>query len=407
MSKFGRKMKKTSKATQLTMGSLTTLLQEAIVGVRIVKAFCMEGYEEARFRAENERFTGHHLKALKIRAMASPIMEVFGAVGFAATIYYASYRINAGTLDPANFVSFFAATIMLYQPIKALNGVQLNLQQGLAAAERVFDLLDMPPEEEVLGGDKELSSIDKGVEFRDVSFNYGEKTVLENVNFSSKKGEITAFVGLSGSGKSTLVNLIPRFYDVVGGSVLIDGIDIKEIKVSSLRNQIAMVSQEIVLFNDTVRNNIAYGDTVKSDEQVRRAAEAANAGDFIASMSDGYDTVIGEGGIRLSGGERQRLSIARAILKDAPILIMDEATSSLDTASEREVQKGLDNLMSGRTAFVIAHRLSTIRGADKIVVLRDGRVVETGTHAELLKDGGEYARLHAMQFYEDEAKLGA
>ena len=399
MIRLGRKMKRVSTKGQVTMGAMSALLHEAIAGVRIVKAFCMEPYELRRFRDENERFTRYKLKTIKVQSISSPLMETLGAVGFAVTIWYAAYRINNGTLAPEAFVSFFAAVLMLYQPIKALNGVHLNIQNGLAAASRVFELLDLTPEAGSWKGQKIIDGLKESVEFKNVSFGYGTNRVLKDINLKVKKGEKVAIVGTSGAGKTTLVNLIPGFYEVTGGAILIDGVDIREISLESLRSQVAIISQQVVLFNDTVRRNIAYGDFSRSDEEIIRAAKAANAHGFISKLPRGYDTLIGEGGVRLSGGERQRLSIARAILKDAPILIMDEATSSLDTESEMEVQKGLENLMEGRTTFIIAHRLSTIRNADRIVVLMDGTIKETGRHEELLGRNGEYSRLYYMQFH--------
>lgn len=400
MIRFSKKLRKVSTQGQVTMGTITSLLQEAISGIRIVKAFCMEAYEEIRFNKESERLNKLQMKSIKVRAVSSPMMEMFGVVGFAATIWYASYRINMGDLTPEGFISFFAAVLMLYQPIKALNGVNLNIQKGLAAASRVFELLEMQEEIKEKTGAVELKGISKEIEFKDVSFKYGENWVLKDINLNVKKGEIVAIVGTSGGGKTTLVNLIPRFYDAADGSIIIDGIDTRDIKLKSLREQTAIVSQQVILFNDTVKRNIAYGDFTKTDEEIIMAAKAANAHNFIERLPEGYNTVIGEGGVRLSGGERQRLSIARAILKNAPILILDEATSSLDTESEMEVQKGLNNLMQGRTTFVIAHRLSTIRNADRIIVLAHGRIKEQGRHEELLKIDGEYSRIYNMQFHD-------
>lgn len=396
--KFGKKMKKVSTQGQVTMGSMTALLHEAIAGIRIVKAFCMEGYESARFQKENQDFTRFWMKSIKVRAISSPLMETVGAVGFAVTIWYAAYRIGNGTLKPETFISFFAAVIMFYQPIKALNGVNLNIQHGLAAAARVFELLDKPAETEKAEGAVELESIKGSVEFRNVSFRYGDGWALKDINLKVDKGEVIALVGSSGAGKSTFVNLLPRFYDVTGGNILVDDVDIRDMTLKSLRSQIAIVSQQVVLFNDTIKDNISYGDHNVSDEEIRQAARAANADEFIERLPDGFETLIGEGGVRLSGGQRQRLSIARAILKNAPLLILDEATSSLDTESEREVQKGLSNLMEGRTTFVIAHRLSTVRNADRIIVLSDGTIKEIGRHSELLSTEGEYHRLYSMQF---------
>jgi len=322
-------------------------------------------------------------------------METLGAVAFAVTIWYAAYRIHQGTLAPEAFISFFASVLMFYQPIKALNGVNLNIQQGIAAAQRVYEILDMPGEG---SAGRPLEGVNDSIEFRGVTFRYGEEWVLKGIDLKVKKGEAIAIVGSSGAGKSTFVNLIPRYYEATDGSVIIDGTDIKEISLKSLRSSIAIVSQQVTLFNDTVRANIAYGSPSTEEAKCVEAAKAASAHEFIMRLPRGYDTVIGEGGVKLSGGERQRLSIARALLKDAPILILDEATSSLDSESEFEVQKALSNLMKNRTTFVIAHRLSTIRNADRIIVLADGVIKETGRHDELLSTGGEYSRLYSMQF---------
>lgn len=399
MSRLGKKMKKISTQGQVTMGAMTALLHEAIAGIRVVKAFSMERYESDKFQKENSQFTCNQLKTIKVRSISSPLMEALGAVGFAVTIWYAAYRINNGTLRPEDFISFFASVIMLYQPIKALNGVNLNIQQGLSAAVRVFEVLDTPGEAESAKGKAVINGLTGSIEFRDVSFRYGGEPVLRDINLNVRKGEVIAIVGSSGAGKTTFVNLIPRFYDVSGGAILFDGVDIKELTLESLRSEMAIVSQQVILFNDTVRKNIAYGsfDSIK-EEDVIKAAKAANAHDFISRLPQGYDTVIGEGGVRLSGGERQRLSIARAILKNAPVLILDEATSSLDTESEMEVQKALSNLMEGRTTFVIAHRLSTVRNADRIIVISGGTIKEIGPHEELINIGGEYSRLYSIQF---------
>ncbi|MBI5344030.1 MAG: ATP-binding cassette domain-containing protein [Deltaproteobacteria bacterium] len=398
MRRLGKRMKKISTGGQVTMGAMTSLLHEAIAGIRIVKAFCMEGYESGRFRKENDRFTRLRLKSLIVQSISTPLMETIGAVGFAVTIWYAAYRISSGTLKPETFVSFFASVVLFYQPIKALNGVNLNIQQGLAAATRVFEILDKPGELESPVGTSAITGITDSVEFQGVSFRYGGDNVLRDINLKVAKGSAIAIVGSSGAGKTTFVNLLPRFYDVAEGAIRFDGRDIRDFSLKSLRAQISIVSQHVVLFNDSVKRNIAYGDYSRGMDDITSAAKAANAHDFISRLPEGYDTMIGEGGVRLSGGERQRLSIARAILRNAPILILDEATSSLDSESELEVQKGLANLMQGRTTFVIAHRLSTIRNADRIIVLSEGTIKEMGRHEELLDSGGEYHRLYSMQF---------
>ena len=398
MRTLGKKIKRISTHGQVTMGNLTSLLHESIAGVRIVKAFGMEGYEAERFNKENEGFTRYMLKTIKVRAISSPLMETFGSIAFAVTIWYAAYRISSGTLKPETFISFFASVIMFYQPIKALNGVNLNIQQGMSAATRVFEVLDVAPEAERKDGAVVLPDVREGVEFSKVSFRYGSDWVIKEIDLKVRKGEVLAIVGSSGAGKTTFVNLIPRFYDTTSGAILIDGVDTRDATLKSLRAKIAIVSQQVILFNDSIKRNIAYGGSAVSDDELIRAAKAANAHEFIMRLPKGYDTMIGEGGVRLSGGERQRISIARAILKNAPILILDEATSSLDSESESEVQKALMNLMEGRTTFVIAHRLSTVRGADRIMVLSGGRILEMGRHDDLLAKGGEYSRLYSLQF---------
>lgn len=405
MAKLGSRIKKISTKGQVKMGTMTALLQEAITGIRIVKAFCMEGYESTRFRDENERYTKYQLKSIVVKAISSPITEFISSIGFAITIWYAAVRIGNGTLTPEAFISFFAAVLLLFQPVKALNGITINIQTGIAAALRVFELIDASNEEDSNDGTKPLDAFTDSIVFEDVGFKYDDKPVLRNIDLTVKKGEVTAIVGMSGAGKSTLVNLIPRFYDATEGTIYIDGTKIRELQLKSLRGKIAVVSQHVILFNDTIRSNIAYGNILKDDSLIESAARSANAHEFISALPGGYDTVIGEGGVKLSGGERQRLSIARAILKDSPILIMDEATSSLDTHSELEVQSGLARLMEGRTTFVIAHRLSTIRSADRIIVLKDGRIIETGGHEELLAKEGEYTKLYKIQIYGSDEEL--
>jgi len=401
IAQFGRRMRRIATESQVSMGDLISLLQETITGNRIVKAFGMEEHENRRFAGENERQFRLTMKSVTVRAISSPLMEFLGGLGIAAIIFYGGYQVIAGTSTPGTFFSFLAALLMLYEPVKRLTNVNNTIQQGLAGAERIFQILDTEPEIQNRPGAAELPPIRREISIEGVTFRYEEDPVLRDVYLKILAGEVVAFVGMSGGGKTTLVNLIPRFYDVNEGRVAIDGTDIRDVTLESLRAQIGIVTQQTILFNDTVRGNIAYGDVRRSDEDVSRAAKAANAHDFILKLPLGYDTVIGEQGVKLSGGERQRISIARALLKDAPILILDEATSSLDTESEIEVQDALEKLMKGRTTLVIAHRLSTIRNADRIIVLVDGRIVEEGTHESLLEKRGEYSKLHNLQFKDD------
>ncbi len=402
IAKFGQKMRNVATRTQVTWGSLATILQETISGARIVKAFGMERYESKRFAGENEHLFRLAMKSVSISAVSSPFMEFLGGIGIAAIIFYGGYQVIQGHSTPGTFFSFLTALIMLYEPVKRLTNVNNTIQQGIAGAERVFEIIDTVPEIESAQHAVILPRIKRGINIRNVSFRYEDTPVLKNLNISIKAGEAVAFVGMSGGGKTTLVNLIPRFYDVTEGAILIDDHDIRTVTVESLRAQIGIVTQQTILFNDTVRNNIAYGDIRKSDEDIVRAATAANAHDFIMNLPKGYDTIIGEQGAKLSGGERQRISIARALLKNAPILILDEATSSLDTEAEIEVQTALDNLMIGRTTLMIAHRLSTIRNADRIMVIVNGEIIEEGNHECLLAKNGDYARLYQLQFKDEE-----
>lgn len=406
ITKFGEKMRKYATKRQVTMGSLTSLLQETISGTRIVKAFGMENHEGKRFSKENERLFTLFMKTVSVRAISSPFMELLGGLGIAAIVYYGGYQVIKGTSSPGTFFSFMAALLLLYEPVKRLTNVNNTIQQGIAAAIRVFGIMDREPEIRNREDSYSLPPISKGIEIRNVSFSYDKEPVLKNINLAIKSGEIVAFVGMSGGGKTTLVNLIPRFYDVTEGSILIDDHDIRDVTIESLRKQIAIVTQQTILFNETIRNNIAYGDIQKSDDEIVHAARMANAHNFIMNMPKGYDTVIGEQGVRLSGGERQRLSIARALLKDAPILILDEATSSLDTEAEMEVQEALENLMKGRTTLVIAHRLSTIGNADRIIVIVNGIIIEEGTHDTLIAKQGEYFKLYNMQFKDKQTTNG-
>jgi subfamily B ATP-binding cassette protein MsbA len=371
-----------------------------------VKAFSMEKYEEGRFAKKLDKLFAIVMRNTRIGAISSPLMECFGGIGISLVVWYGGSQVLAGESTPGTFFSFLTALIMIYEPIKGVSAINNSLQQGIAAAERVFDILDVESDVAEKKNAIELPQIKDAIEFTDVRFQYDDDTdVLKSINLKVKAGEILALVGSSGGGKSTLVNLIPRFFDVSSGSLTIDGTDIRDVTFNSLRKQIGIVTQQTILFNDTVRNNIAYGSSDASEEQIRDAARAAHALNFIQQLPEGFDTVIGESGARLSGGERQRVSIARAILKNAPILILDEATSSLDTESEREVQQAIENLVQSRTTLVIAHRLSTIRNAHRIIVIQGGKIVEEGTHDTLLPLDGVYKMLYDMQFQDDALEL--
>ena len=401
---FGKRLRKFSRKSLERMGSITAFLHETITGNRIVKAFNMEEYEKRRFAEENERFFQIIFKRVRIRALSHPLIELMGGVGVALIIWVGGYSVIKGDTTPGTFFSFLTALALLYAPIRDLNKVNLEIQEGLAAATRVFELLDKVPAIQDTNGSTSLPPISKGIEFRNVTFRYEDEPVLKDIALDVRMGEVVAIVGMSGAGKTSLVNLLPRFYEVDEGGIFIDGHELREVTLKSLRDQIGLVTQQTILFNDTVRNNIAYGSLQRSEAEIIEAAKAANAHDFIMRLPQAYDTLIGEQGVKLSGGERQRLSIARALLKNAPILILDEATSSLDSDSEAEVQRALERLMEHRTVFVIAHRLSTIRNAHRIIVLQEGRLVEHGTHEELMALHGEYRRLHDLQFKENETE---
>jgi ATP-binding cassette, subfamily B, bacterial MsbA len=399
---FGRRHRRLSRSNQQTTAQVSNILYETITGNRIVKAFCTEKYEVSRFAKTLDNLFAIVMRDTKIGAISRPLMEFLGGVGISLVVWYGGSQVLAGKSTPGTFFSFLTALIMIYEPIKGVSAINNSLQQGIAAAERVFDILDVKPDVDERKDAIELPPVKDLIEFNDVRFRYNKDTeVLKGINLKVRTGEVLAVVGSSGSGKSTLVNLIPRFFDVSSGSLTIDGTDIRDVTFNSLRKQIGIVTQQTILFNDTVRNNIAYGSPDASEEQIIDAARSAHALNFIQKLPDGFDSVIGESGARLSGGERQRLSIARAILKNAPILILDEATSSLDTESEREVQQAIENLVQSRTTFVIAHRLSTIRKAHRIIVIQDGEVVEEGTHETLLPLNGVYKMLYDMQFQDD------
>jgi ATP-binding cassette, subfamily B, bacterial MsbA len=413
---FGKRLRGTTHRSQERMADIATQLEETIRGVRIVKAFTMERFEIGRFRAATKRHLGWNLKAQRIQALTSPVMELLAGVCMIALFLYAHRRITNGTLTLGQFLSFLGALAAMYAPIKKLNKVNLSVNTALSAAERVFRMLDIPNEVVEKPHAAVLNGVGSGIRYEDVSFSYVRQApspvddatgqagapVLHHIDLHVRPGEIVALVGGSGAGKSTFVNLLPRFYDVSEGRITVDGHDVRDVTLHSLRSLMGFVTQEVVLFNDTVRNNIAYGRSDADERLVIEAAKAANAHDFISQLPHGYDTMIGESGVLLSGGQRQRIAIARALFKDPPILVLDEATSALDTESERLVQSALNYLMQGRTTLVIAHRLSTIRSADKIVVLDRGQIVESGTHEELLAHRGVYRKLYDLQFADEE-----
>jgi subfamily B ATP-binding cassette protein MsbA len=411
---FGRRIRKISTRSQVAMAELSTFLHETFAGAKIIKAFGMEPYEKKRFFQKTKNLYEIEMKEVKVDELSSPVMEIIGGIGIAVGIYYGGYRIFHNTLSPGTFFAFISATAMLYRPVRKLNKLNIHIQRGLAATDRIYDILDYESEIIEQQDPVVIPSGPHRVMFDHVSFRYNSENadhalVLDNISFAANPGEVVALVGMSGGGKTTLVNLVPRFYDVTAGAIRIDGIDIKDAEIVSLRRQIAIVTQEPILFNESVRDNIAYGNPTAPDEAIEKAARDAFAHDFIENFPDGYHTLIGELGSRLSGGEKQRICIARALLKDAPILILDEATSALDSEAEIVVQKALENLMKGRTTFVIAHRLSTITHADRIIVLVKGRIVEEGTHADLLAREGAYHRLYQMQFCHqiETGKVGA
>lgn len=397
--RIGKKIRHSSRSGQANLADISQLLQETISGQRIVKAFRMEHWEISRFKNAAKKLFKINLKMVRAQAITSPFMEVLGAFTLVFLLLYARNQIKHEVMTAGIFMSFVYALFKTYEPVKRLAGINNSFQQAVGASSKVFELLDLREDVREKPDARQLPPFSHSIVFENVYFSYEDgRPLLKNVNLEVGAGEVVAIVGASGAGKSTLANLIPRFFDVTSGRVLVDGMDVREVSLDSLRSQISMVTQETVLFNDTVRNNIGYGRPNVMDEELQRVVRVALAHDFIHQMPHGYDTVIADRGEKLSGGQRQRLAIARALLKNSPVLILDEATSELDTESERLVQKALSNLMVGRTVIVIAHRLSTVRRADKIVVMERGAIREVGTHHDLLRRGGIYRRLHELQF---------
>lgn len=409
--RFGRKLRKLSKQGQDAIGGLSAILSESMLGNRVVRIFGREKFEAERFERENQALTRTFIRSEKVRALVGPINEVLASIAISGVILYGGFSVLSGVRSQGDFIAFLLSVFLLYDPFKKLSRINAVVQQGIAGAQRIFEVLDVEPsvqnpQEPVPLGPRNT------IEFDNVSFRYrtvnkggaceSEAQALSNINLRIEEGKKVAVVGFSGSGKSTLVDLIPRFMDPQAGEIRIGGVPITRVLVSQLRARIAMVSQHTFLFNDSVYNNIAYGNPNASRQDIERAAQVAFADGFIRALPHGYETILGESGMTLSGGERQRIAIARALLKDAPILILDEATASLDNRSEREVQSALESLEKGRTSIIIAHRLSTVRDADLVVVMAEGRIVEQGTHSELLERGGEYSKLHMLQFSEKE-----
>ncbi len=397
---FAKKLRSVSKQTQKQMGKIYNFLLENISGIKVIKAFLLEKIRKQIFLKENQKFFNISMRTNRVISMTSPMMEFIGSIGVAAIIGIGGYQVARGTLTQGDFFAFIAAIISLYTPIKSLANFNNTLQQSISASKRFFTILDaeiMIPEED---RDKKLVDIKENILFKNVYFKYenSNEFALNNMNFEVKKGEVVAFVGPSGGGKTTIMNLIPRFFDPTEGEIFIDGENLKEFDIKSLRQKIAIVTQDITLFNDTIANNIHYGNLDKNYDDIIEAAKAAYVDEFVSKMPSTYDSIIGEDGSKLSGGQKQRIAIARALLRDPRILILDEATSSLDSESERFVQEALDKLIKNRTTFIVAHRLSTIKKADRIFVIENGSIKETGTHDELLDLSGLYAKLYSIQF---------
>jgi subfamily B ATP-binding cassette protein MsbA len=408
--KIGRRVRTTTRKGQDKLADIQNILHESIAGNRIVKAFGMENWESSRFHAAARRLFRANLKSVAVQSVSSPLMDIVGALAVALLLWVGRNQINSGEMTPGAFIAFIIAVFRLYDPVRKMAFFNNSFQQALGASQEIFRFIDEEDDVQEKPDAITLPAFRDRVRFENVSFAYAgtngpEAEILHNVNLETRAGEVVAIVGSSGAGKTTLVNLIPRFFDVSSGAVKLDGHDIRDLTLASLRAQIGVVTQETILFNDTVRNNVAYGQPHVTEEAVIDAAKAALAHDFILRLPEGYDTMIGERGLRLSGGERQRIAIARALLKNAPILILDEATSSLDTESEALVQGALQNLISGRTVFVIAHRLTTVRHADRIVVLEGGHIADSGTHEDLLTRLGTYRKLYELQFMELDPKM--
>lgn len=402
---FGKKIRKTGGRIQECTADITSVLQESVASARVIKSFVREDYEVDRFDVENKANFRANMKNAQLMATLTPVVELVAAIGVTMIIWYGGNNVINGTITAGSLVAFLTYAVNISNPIKRLTRVIGNIQKALAAAQRVFMIIDMPEEIAESRDAKQLPEVIGKVEFQNVSFAYNDKgNVITDLSFSVKPGEVIAIVGPSGAGKSTIANLLPRFYDVNKGDIKIDGHSVREVTLDSLREQVGIVPQETMLFNGSVYNNILYGRLDATKEEIEAAAKAASAHDFIMQLTDGYETKLGDRGVNLSGGQRQRIAIARAILKNPRILILDEATSSLDTESERVVQEALDRLMVGRTSFVIAHRLSTVKNADKILVLEKGNLVESGTHDELLALDGLYAHLYKIQYRNKEAK---